>query len=89
MIKYSFIGDYNMFTVLFTALLSFNLLSTNLKVTKLSSYAPEINVKTGTFEVDCWRERVIGRHQMVYFDSIDYLGSIEVKNYQEHMIHQF
>ena len=68
-----------MFTVLFTALLSFNLLSTNLKVTKLSSYIPEINVETGTFEVDWWREGVIGRHQMVSFDSIDYLGAIEVK----------
>lgn len=71
-----------MLSVLFSALLSFSLVGSSFNTVNTvahSNYQPKLNVSTGSFEVEWWREGFIGRHQMASYNSIEYLGPIEVK----------
>ena len=68
-----------MVSVVLTAFLSFNLINSTINEVTSTNYKPEINVQLGSFEVNWWREGFIGRHQMVSYDSVDYLGPISVK----------
>ena len=68
-----------MVSVILTAFLSFNLINSTVNEVTSTNYKPEINVQLGSFEVNWWCEGIIGRHQMVSYDSVDYLGPISIK----------
>lgn len=52
----------------------------NSPVAQVAAYNPSVNIQTGTFEVEWWREGLIGRHQMLNIKSYEYLDSICIKN---------
>lgn len=73
-----------MFLVLFTAILSFGIIGSNVEIVDAtksirSEYKPELNVKLTEFETSKWNNGVIGRHQMVSFDGVEYLGPMSIK----------
>ncbi len=73
-----------MFLVLFTAILSCSLIGSNIEVVDTtksirSEYKPELNVELTEFETSKWQNGIIGRHQMVSFDKVEYLGALSLK----------
>lgn len=52
-------------------------------VAQIEAYNPSVNIQIGTFEVEWWREGLIGRHQMLNIKSYEYLDSICIKKLTE------